>query len=298
MMMQTILPLLCLGASASCVSAADWVRGALFIPGLPDGVFISCSGEDALKADACPAYYPGQAQVVAPGRDEVFIKVSNGIDLSFSGPGEFGFERLEQIRPSGEEASRSRTIIGLRSGNLLLDSRQLNDESFLIVELPMGRLHVERALFSIDIRFDERSEIYDFRIVSADGVVRFSDHQGAQYYANEAQMLSGAGTSYAPSLEISDITRRVREHFIDYEARSQTVFAGEEIDLGFAEVYAPIQTAERGVIEAPVSDAGEDPIVIEYLPHPRPLVPHQAKSGLISAAYAKFLLRTKEPAAE
>lgn len=266
--------------------AEEWVHGSVYLPELPAGVDVVHSGGAMVEPATCPLYLPGHVSLSDPGRSQSILTSSSGLRLAFDGPGEFWFERLEDAIESGVVV-RSRVIVGVREGDLLIDARKVSADSQISLELPMGRLDVGQAFFSVQVSYDERSEIYDFRIVCAEGSVRFTDREGRHYFSNASQLLTGVGTYYAPTLEISDINKRIRERFVLFEERAQELLEPAESAAAFAAVSEPIEEAE---FDAVAESIGRDPVVIEYVPRTRALIPDRGRTPLLGLGAARQLL--------
>lgn len=202
-------------------SSEAWVRGSAVVVEASGGfeVRVPASGETYERFEH-PTYFPGIFSSHAEADGSALIYTSNGMTLAFSGEGHFSVERFEgMFGVVGDEAqegpaeTRSRMILNLRRGELLVDSRSLTKDSKFVVETPFGRISVVKAVALIRIEFDYRSEIYDFTISCAEGVVRLRDLGGQSYSIYAGQRIAGAGSYVAPAIEVGDQTDQVREKF-------------------------------------------------------------------------------------
>lgn len=275
----------CFVSLFSVLSAAQvWRNGSLFVSSPVEGLTLQRFGGKAYDSSALPGYFPGMVRMSGSAREGLYWCASNAVVGAYYGLGDFNIERFEQDSMDAATA-RSRMILSMATGRLILDSRELAAETQLLIELPMGKVHIKRALISLEIRLDERSQIYDFRMICAEGSLRFKSHQGEQFYANETQLLSGVGSSYAPTIEVSEVTNRMRDSFTLFETRANRVSAeAAEDPLGFSRhmdsISSTLQLGEQS--SKPVSEPADRsqerrPIIIEFVPAPKPLVPFRGE---------------------
>ena len=281
---------------AGLLSAENWRYGSVFVPKLPDGIELQRIGGEPYSAADLPGYIPGLVRMAGVAREGFFWQASNGVLGAYYGAGALAIERFEQDSAS-VDSSRSRMILSMAQGRLIIDSRDLPRGVQMLIELPMGKVHLRRALILLDISFDERTGIYDFRMISVDGSLRFTDRQGEQYFASDTQLLTGVGSSYAPSLEISDLTRRMREDFDLFEERVAEILPeGLVSEDRFSEQMQIVpdfgSSAEEPEKEQRAGPVGADrdrrPLVIEYVPRPKPLVPFRGEVEPLSEYEAEL----------
>lgn len=286
-------------ALASPLAAAEWVRGALTLHEVSGEVVVAELGGSATEmgAGVTPVSMSALVNCEAPHDVSAFFSASNRSFVLFEGTGSFAVERFEQELPdaatwqsAGREAGQSRMIVNLRSGRIAIDARNMSDSSQYLVETPLGRITVRRALWQMRIEFDPRSQIFDFTITCSDGRVRFTDLQGQQYTLRTGQRLSGAGAKATPSIEVGESTDRTREQMQQFRQLidAHATAAGEleaykpyfrAINLGSA-VVAPPATESRQ------SDSGRRPIVIEHAKDPEPVTPFRGEVRAPSAYQA------------
>jgi hypothetical protein len=223
-----------------------------------------------------PIYFGGLFNARAAETGELFLRSSNGIDFYFEGPGYFGIERFDQsfVRKADSAVlvpEQSRLILNLREGVLLVDSRDVSSEAQLILELPFGRVSAPRALWSVSVEYDFRSQRYDFAIASAEGVLRMTDRQRETYTLYAGQRLVGAGAFDDPGVEIGEPTSDTRERFEAFRLKRE-ILDGANLDQAeFREHMRDIPDAvERPRLERKRS--GERPHIIELAPVPKPLL--------------------------
>ncbi len=167
-----------------------------------------------------PRYFSGIfACDASPGASALF-RTSNDMTLAFRGEGQFSVERFEGLfGMTGEagrgelEANRSRMILSLRQGELIIDSRSLTEDSRFVIETPVGRISSVKAVLMIRMEYDFRSNRYDFTVACREGTVRLRDRRRESYSIYAGQRIAGAGSYNAPSIEVGDQTEQIREKF-------------------------------------------------------------------------------------
>jgi hypothetical protein len=203
------------------MAAEAWVRGSAVVVEASGGIQVSvpASGKSYQRFDEA-TYFPGIFSARAEAGGSALIYTSNGMTLSFRGAGHFSVERFEGLIDAATDGdgerlveTRSRMILNLRRGELLVDGRSLAADSRFIVETPFGRISSVKAVLLIRVEFDHRSEMYDFTVSCAEGVVRLRDLGGQTYSIYAGQRIAGAGSYVAPTIEAGDQTDVVREKF-------------------------------------------------------------------------------------
>jgi hypothetical protein len=266
-----------------------WAQGSFLIHELNSGVDLSELGEVAIREESLelPSGIRGRFTCRAEHGGAVLLSSSNRMFFQFRGPGQFSVERFEQTEPEpaawrsgGQEGGQSRMLFSLRSGHLILDSRQLDDASRVAVETPLGRITSGRALWQMRIAFDQRSGIFDFEIACSEGRLDFSDERDVQYLLRAGQRLSGAGGWMNPGIEVVEMTGNDREMIAGFLAAK----AGSMADAGVLKSYLPFiedLADTRGFADLPpepLPNAREvRPVIIEYAPRPERFTPFRGK---------------------
>ncbi|WPJ97963.1 hypothetical protein SH580_09600 [Coraliomargarita algicola] len=274
---------------ASPLGAETWVSGAITLH--------QVSGEVALKklggapvmltAEQVPVSEPGLIDCEAAYGSAAYLSTSNRTRIYFQGEGSFSIERFEQMMPNVDiwesaetETGQSRMIVNFRSGDIIVDNRNMLEASQCLIETPLGRLTVKRALWQMRIEFDPRSQIFDFTINCSDGRVRFTDLQGQQYTLRAGQRLAGAGARATPSIEIGERTDRSLEQIqrfkviLDQHAKAVNDLAQ------YLDHLQSIDQAARQSAAVPArrkTEMTRRPIVIEYADEPAPVTPFRGE---------------------
>lgn len=273
------------------VTAEAWVRGSAVVVEASSGVEVSvpASGETYDSFEQ-PTYLSGIFSSHAQPGSSALIYTSNGMTLSFRGEGHFSVERFEGVFGGTKdeatdrlEETRSRMILNLRRGELLIDSRSLTDDSRFVVETPFGRISSVKAILLIRVEFDYRSDIYDFTISCAEGVVRLQDLRRQSYSIYAGQRIAGAGSYVAPAVEVGDQTDQIREKFERFFATLERLEI-QKIDRGellarteaLPDLDDPGTTSFRLSQERPAKD-DKRPRVIEFAPRADRITPFRGK---------------------
>lgn len=285
-----ILLALCPLLAGGVLTADGWYYGAAYVSEVPEGLELQRLGGEPYAPSDFPGYFSGMLRMSGTAREGCYLQASNGLIAAYYGSGNFSIERFEQDG-LGQQGARSRMILSMAMGRLILDSRAVARSGQILIELPMGKIHLNQALVSIDITYDVRSEIYDFRMITNEGTLRFTDQNGQQYFASDRQLLSGVGTSYEPSLEIAEMTRRMVEDFDLFTAKVEAVLGPEQGGQdAFAEQMLRVPSVQNAAVEeeppaaAPETSPaeGQHPIVIEFVPAAKELVPFRGEARPLS----------------
>ncbi len=274
---------------ATSLNAETWVRGALTLHSVSGEVALSKLGEKAvvLGAGMVPVSMSGLINCEAEYNSSALFSTSNRSYILFEGDGSFAVERFEQVLPEALiwesdtlEASQSRMIVNFRAGNFVMDSRQMLESSQCMIETPLGRIAVKRALWQMRIVFDPRSQIFDFTITCSDGRVRFTDLQGEQYTLRAGQRLSGAGARSEPSIEVGNYSERVREQmqlFRDLTGLHGAAAKNLQAYQAYFEVIDELTSQEATLPDARTDQSTRRPIVIDYAKDPSPVTPFRGE---------------------
>ena len=270
--------------------AESWVRGAVTVLESSGVVSIDVPSEDARYDDFTkPVYFSGLFSARAQSDGSVLLHTSNKVTLSFSGEGVFSIERFESI-VGGDPAAQgkfsetdSRMILGLRRGELLIDTRSLPQDSKFVVETPLGRIFCVKAVLKIGIEHDYRSGIYNLTISTSDGMVRFIDIRREVYTIYAGQRISGAGSYFEPAVEVGAQTDDMREEFedfivvldgLDLEAIDQAELRSHSLEL---RAVKEVEAALTHIPEEGVPTETRRPRVIEFAPRAEYVTPFRAE---------------------
>lgn len=233
--------------------------------------------EGARVSPESPVYFGGLFNARATQAGELLIRSSNGIDFYFEGPGFFGIDRFDQSFAPGADSEglvpeQTRLIMNLREGVLLVDSREVSSDAQILLEAPFGSVSAPRALWSISIEYDYRSQRYDFTIASAEGTLRLTDRQGQTYTLYAGQRLAGAGGYNNPAIEIGEPTSDTRERFEAFLLRRSSMALTNLDEAGFRREMIDLPDVVES-ISLETERSGKRPMIIELAPAPRPLTP-------------------------
>ena len=283
-------------AAATCLSGAEWVRGALTLHEVTGEIVLSPLGGDrfVMGSGRVPETMPGLVECAAAHGASAFFSASNRSAILFSGEGSFAIERFEQTVASpgawergGREPGQSRVIVNFRSGRIAIDSRRMAEASQYLVETPLGRITVRRALWQMRIEFDPRSGIFDFTITCSDGRVRFTDLQGEQYTLRTGQRLSGAGSRTSPSIEVGEATGRSQEQMRDFRQllvdRAAVLDDWQAFEPFLSEASQTSSESTATAARRRPSGSDRRPIIIDYAEDPPPVSPFRGEIRAPSA---------------
>jgi len=271
------------------LNAEDWVRGSLYLHEVDGEITLAELGEDPFVVGMAqaPLATSGLVNCSAAYGSSAFFSTSNRSWIYFEGSGSFAVERFEQIAPDAaawaaepEETEQSRMIINFRSGTLIMDSRNMAESSQSLIETPLGRITVKRALWQMNIVFDPRSQIFDFTITCSSGRVRFTDLSGQQYTLRNGQRLAGAGSRTQPSIEVGEKTERSDEQMERFRILSEAhAEASDDLELYLGRMQAISQAAAQAPTTRSLQtrESKRRPIVIEYAKEPEAVTPFRGE---------------------
>lgn len=264
-----------------------WVHGSLYLPVLQEGYEISQFSGHPLSIEEEAAVLPASIRIIGKAQEGLLLAGSNGLRLCFRGPGSLAFERFEQQVSGNRLAGKSRSILSMNTGRVEVDSRALANESKLIFELPIGQVQMDHALGLIEIRYSSRSRIYSFEIDCLQGTVLFADRSGRDYRIEAGQTLTGAGDSFEPSLEISDLTGSVQDKLAAFVQNcNRGLKSIEDNPQLFFQEMIEVRNNDRKKkrsesMPADVND-GSEPYIIEFSANPSLLIPRYGVAGQLS----------------
>ncbi|MDQ8193572.1 hypothetical protein QEH59_04000 [Coraliomargarita sp. SDUM461004] len=271
------------------LNAETWVRGAITLHEVSTAVELRELGlaTKTFSSSQVPRTMGGLINCEAEYGATAYFSSSNRAFFFFAGDGSFAIERFEQIMPdpaaweaSELEPGRSRMILNFRAGNLIIDTRHLLEASQCLVETPLGRLSVQRALWQMQIAFDPRSQIFDFTITCSEGRVRYTDLQGQVYTLRAGQRLAGAGARDMPSIEVGERTRESIELLQNYMSMSERYAAAANQLSHYQSHFKLMEQSARQSVVMPAATVGATnrrPIVIEYADEPVAVTPFRGE---------------------
>ena len=253
-----------------------WNVGSFYIPNVSDEVELQ---EIRVGAQAESTYLSGALRLSGTSREDVFLLGSNGMACFYSMPGELTVERFEQLGPVTEKGlQQSRLIFNMTEGIFTVNSSALSESSQFIVETPLGRVTAGAGLWTLSVIYDARTRIYNFTLESIDLELTCRTHSGEHFVVQAGQMLSGAGASTLPDLEVADLLNSAQDRIVELEELMEGALATlskDDLSAKLVPIVDRVSVDVDGSTLVNLNDGAEDgrPIVIEYSPRPKPLVP-------------------------
>ena len=271
------------------VQAGDWMHGGVYLPLVPDGFEVSGIGGQVYSGDALPGSFPARIRISGASEEGIYLQSSNGLKFAYYGMGELLIERLEQFVAPGEEALKgpSRSIFSMDTGRFLLDSRFLEENSRLLLELPVGRVFFTHALASIQIRHRKNSGNFSIQIECMEGSLQFVNSAKKQFQIHSGQTIIGLGAS----LEVSDIDVKQREDFAGFSERCRRLLSGFGA-VAFLNVMKKASVHSRDGRHELIREAAagfRNPIVIECAPFNKLVVPRYGMVKPLSPSHTDNL---------
>lgn len=273
--MPRFILLLLLVLSTQAGLADGWVHGSLVFLEVEGEVSVTQLGTDSstISAEETPRPLKGLLNCEAGPAARVAFSASNRMFVEFTGEGSFSIERFEQVasavqawQVSERETGQSRMIYNFRSGQMLLDSRRMNEISHCLIEIPLGKITLRNALVFTEIYFDPRSQLFNFTLSCSQGRVRFSDNNDVTYTLRAGQRLAAMGSRMAPSIEVAEMTAQGRDRMAEFlKAVERNVEAANDL-IAYQSRLEPIRDLSSPVTarrQKTAPDFTRRPIVIE-----------------------------------
>jgi hypothetical protein len=272
---------------SGAVTGEVWMHSSIYIPEIPKDVVITQIGQDQQSWQEAPGVLPSRIKISGNANESLLLAASNGLHLSFKGSGSLTFERFEQRVSDRDLRGGSRSILSMDTGTVEIDSRLLADGSQMLLELPVGSVLLERALGSITLEYDLYRRVYRFALHCAEGSLHLTDLSGERYRIETNQVITGAGSSLKPSLEISELNERMSERLAAFILRCRDEFSDIESDseawLGQMNLISTIQIIEDAdAFDAKENSEEKQPYIIEFSPRPRLFIP---RYGVVRALH-------------
>lgn len=280
------------------ISAETWVQGSVIVHSVDGAAVFSELGVAPynIVSEKTPVPLGGLFSCRVDDHSSVFFSTSNRMFVQYEGVGSFSVERFDQVEPrseqwqsEGAEVGQSRTIYYLRNGTIAVDLRSMAETSQCMIELPLGRVSLKRALIGIQIEYDPRGEIFSFVFACIDGQMRFIDNRGQTYTLRRGQRLTGAGSRMTPSIEVGEMSADWSERVENF----QEMIEEYREPAGLLSAYQPhFQVINRSNVAAtstPRSDvtlSTRRPIVIQRAREPAPVTPFRGEIPPPSAIQA------------
>ncbi len=228
---------------------------------------------------------PGNVAIDAAEGGELLILNSNKVIMLMEGAGNLSFERFDQSVDTSMHADitsgKSRMILELKIGRLLIDSSRYAADAHIVLETPFGRLTLgKKSLLSISISENKKRKRFNFEIECSKGSANFTDRSGQPYELYNGQRLSGYSKEGSLSLGFSQVSYSSRSVFKQYDQKLPS-FDLAQFDF---EIFKPQMKLLFGkdprkndLQEVSVSSQrSKRPIVIEVAPRPAPTLPIRA----------------------
>lgn len=272
---------------AGCLVGEErWVRGGVAVKAISGVAKFNEVGALPYDLDAKEewVYASGVFRIVAKEKAVVALVTSHQVSVLNEGPGFFAVERFDHIENS-EGAGSSRTIFNLRQGTVIVDDRGLDSASKLILETPVGRVASSGALWTMTVRYEERSRIFTFSVACAEGTVRFTDVNRESYVLRLGQRIAGAGASTSPAVEVGENGEREQDIFGRFEeAFSDKQWATVDRERLSNEVKLVTNNVavSKAASDLEIESDGKRPILIEFALRPDRVTPFQGVSRVPS----------------
>ena len=270
----------------SSLQAQDWYRGAFLILGQSGEVEVSDHLGVMHKAfPDSKMIRPGNAAISTADGGELLILNSNKVVLALEGAGELSYERFNQISDASKQtdvvSGKSRMILELKIGRLVIDSSRHAVDSHIVLETPFGRLTLSmKSLFSISISENEKRKRFNLEIECSKGNASFVDRKGDQYELYSGQRLSGYSKEGSLALGFSQLSDSSRSIFKQYDQRLSSLDLAQfdyEIFKPHMNLIWENDHSKDTLQEASDSSLrSKHPSVIEVAPPPAPTLPIRA----------------------
>lgn len=271
------------------VFAETWVRGSVIVHSVDGSAVFSELGVAPydVVSEKAPIQLGGLFSCRVDDQSSVFFSTSNRMFVQYQGMGSFSVERFDQAEPRPEqwksedaEVGQSRTIYYLRNGTIAIDSRSMAETSQCMIELPLGRVSLKRALIGIQIEYDPRGEIFSFVLACIDGQMRFTDNRGQTYTLRRGQRLAGAGSRMTPSVEVGEMSADWSGRMENFQEMIEEYREPADLLSAYQPHFQVINRSDFAATSTPQSNvtlSTRRPIVIERAREPAPVTPFRGE---------------------
>ena len=259
--------------------AQDWYRGSFVVLGQRGEVkildYLNAIDESSPESMMMRS---GNAAIDAAEGGELLILNSNKVVMALKGAGKLSYERFDQAMDQDVASGKSRMILELKIGSLLIDSSRHATDAQIVLETPFGRLTLnEKGLFNIVIKENEKRKRFTFEIDSRVGNASFVNRNGDQYQLHSGQRLSGYSKKGSLALGFSQVSYISRSIFMEYDEKFRS-FDLAQFDY---ERFRPHMKLllEKDPAKNNQQETSESslrlkrPIVIDIAPRPAPTLP-------------------------
>ena len=196
--LRTIYILLVSFSFFNGVRAETVLQGALMVVKADEDVIIDDYNQAiTLSADGQYQVLSGLTKISAAAENSVLLATSHGAFLEFTGTGSCAFERFEQmiLQEEGEQFSLGdcRMILHINKGQLLIDTSEVKNRSFIILETPCGRVSLGNGILIAKINYDENRSRYELSLESIAGEIHFIPNGSKALVINKRQRLLAYG---------------------------------------------------------------------------------------------------------
>ena len=267
------------------LQAQDWYRGAFLILDQIGEVEVLDYLGAVDEASPESMMRSGNATIDAAQGGELLILNSNKVVMALEGAAKLSYERFDQEMDASMltdvTSGKSRMILELKIGRLLIDSSQYAADAHIVLETPFGRLTLgTKSLFSISISENKKRKRFNFEIECSKGNANFTDRNGRSYELYNGQRLSGYSKEGSLTLGFSQVSYSSRSIFKQYDERLPS-FELAQFDYNTFEPHMKLllgkDSDKDNLQEASVSSQrSKHPIVIDVAPRPDPTLPIRA----------------------
>lgn len=222
-MLRNYLFLLFLIGFSCSAYAYKWHRGLYQIDQMESGIQFAKFGElvTEIPTENVPLELNQLAKFSANDSASLFFRMSTGVLGKWKGPGKFSIEAFDHswvdARLSNESFNElTRTILYFDKGHLFINAEALTQESYVLVETPLGKVISYGGIFSLKLEEFKDSAQRNAVIECYEGSLVFTDQTGAintLSNGNKMPIMLKDGVFKINRVELDELEQRAVSNF-------------------------------------------------------------------------------------
>ena len=239
-MLRNYLLLLVFICLSSLAYSFKWQRGLYQIDQMDSGIQFAKYGELAteIPKDKLPLEFSQLAKFSALDTANLFFKSSTGILGKWEGPGKLAIEAFDHSWLESELKDESlyeltRTILYFDKGLLFINAEGLKNDSYILVETPLGKVISYGGIFSLKLEDAKVSTQRNAMISCYLGSLIFTDQRGVSHSLSDGNKM--------PIILKDDLVKVNIVKLDELEQRAVGNFNKERVNFIEADIFPKVE---------------------------------------------------------
>ena len=227
---------------SSLAYSFKWQRGLYQIDRMDSGIQFAKYGEFDTKIpkEEFPLEFSQLAKFSALDTANLFFKSSTGILGKWVGPGKLAIEAFDHIWLESKLSEESldeltRTILYFDKGLLFINAEGLKNDSYILVETPLGKVISHGGIFSLKLEDTKVSTQRNAMINCYLGSLIFTDHKGVSLSLSDGNKM--------PIILKDDLFMVNIVKLDELEQRAVSNFNKERVNFIEADIFPKVETS-------------------------------------------------------